>query len=74
VPVVIGPNNQKFQEARELLAKGGCFQISSYEHFEQLMNRFENEPEYLKESGEKASAYVESLAGATRKILSVIHL
>ena len=69
-PVIIGPNNKKFQEAQELLAAGGCFEIASYEDFEQLMNRFVQEPEFLKKSGQQAADYVMGKAGATRKILS----
>jgi 3-deoxy-D-manno-octulosonic-acid transferase len=69
-PVIIGPNNKKFQEAQELLAAGGCFEIASYEDFEQRMNRFVQEPEFLKKSGQQAADYVMGKAGATRKILS----
>ena len=69
-PVIFGPNNEKFQEAQELKRNGGGFEISNYEDFEQLMQRFETSPETRSEAGRNAAAYVESKAGATRKILS----
>ena len=73
VPVIFGPNNQKFQEAQDLKKSGG-FEISSYEDFEQLMNRFDADPKYLEEQGRQAGEYVKNLAGATRKVLTAVGL
>ncbi len=70
VPVVIGPNNKKFQEAQDLLAVGGSFEISTYEDFGQLMDRFQNNPQFLAEAGEKAGDFVKGKAGASQMILS----
>ena len=74
VPVIFGPENQKFQEAQGLKACGGGFEIKSYEDFEQLMKRFDADADYLHEAGRKAGDYVKSLAGATEKILSDIEI
>jgi hypothetical protein len=38
------------------------------------MQGFEEHPEVIKELGEKAGAYVSSLAGATQKVLSQVKL
>ncbi|MCR5678730.1 MAG: 3-deoxy-D-manno-octulosonic acid transferase [Prevotella sp.] len=73
-PVVFGPENQKFQEAQGLKACGGGFEIKDYDDFARLMDRFDSDPQYLSESGNKAGAYVQSLSGATRKILNDIEL
>ena len=73
VPVIFGPNNQKFQEAQDLKKSGG-FEISCYEDFEQLMNRFAADPQYLEEQGRQAGEYVKSLAGATNKVLTAVGL
>jgi len=74
VPVVIGPNNKKFQEAQELLAAGGCHEIGSYEDFERLMNRFDSDADYLSESGRQAGNYVKTKAGATQAVLARVQL
>ena len=74
VPVIFGPENQKFQEAQGLKTCGGGFEIKSYEDFEQLMKRFDADADYLHEAGRKAGDYVKSLAGATEKILSDIEI
>ena len=69
VPVFFGPNNQKFQEAQGLKKCGG-FEISSYEDFASLMDRFATDAPYLKEQGKKAGQFVQSLAGATKKVMA----
>ena len=74
VPVIFGPENQKFQEAQGLKACGGGFEIRNYDDFAQLMDRFGSDDAFLKDAGVKAGAYVESLAGATGKILSDVEL
>ena len=71
-PVVFGPENQKFQEAQGLKACGGGFEISSYDDFARLLDRFSNDPAFLAESSTAAADYVDSLTGATRKILADI--
>ena len=72
VPVIFGPNNQRFQEAQGLKACGGGFEIHGYEDFERLMNRFDQEPQTLQQAGDSAGAYVQSLAGATDKVFSEV--
>ncbi len=69
-PVIIGPNNKRFQEAQELLANGGCFEITCYDDFARIMERFTADDAFLTEAGNKASAYVKGKAGATSKILA----
>jgi 3-deoxy-D-manno-octulosonic-acid transferase len=73
-PVIIGPNNKKFQEAQELLSVGGCLEINNYTDFAQFMQRFEKEPAFLLESSKKAGDYVKSKSGATKEILSSVKL
>ena len=74
VPVIFGPNNQKFQEAQELKECGGGIEIRTYEDFEQLMDRFDNDSASLEEASRQTEHYVKSKAGATQLILSDITL
>ncbi len=74
VPVIIGPNNKKFQEAQELLTAGGCFEINGYDDFEHLMERFQKDSDFLKKAGECAGNYVKSKMGSTMKVLSSVKL
>ena len=74
MPVIFGPNNKNFIEAHGLIANGGGFEIASYEDFEGVMNRFINDEEAVKKAGAAAGRYVEGCTGATKKILSEVHL
>ena len=74
MPVVFGPNNKKFQEAQDLKACGGGFEITNYEEFEQLMERFASDEAFLKESGSNAGHFVKDQAGATDKVLASVEL
>ncbi len=74
VPVVIGPNNKKFQEAQELLAVGGCFEITDAISFTSLMERFQQDAAFLQSAGAKAGNYVKGKSGSTAKVLSFVKL
>jgi 3-deoxy-D-manno-octulosonic-acid transferase len=74
VPVIFGPNNERFQEAQGLKAVGGGFDFHTYEEFCQLMDRLSSDPQYLREIGEAAGKFVQGLAGATDMILSTVKL
>ena len=69
VPVFFGPNNQKFQEAQGLKQNGGL-EITDYESFASQMDRLAKDAGYLKAQGEQAGRFVESLSGATEKVLA----
>ncbi len=74
VPVIFGPNNQRFQEAHDLLVSGGGHQIDRYEDFERLLDAYSVDDNLRKADGEKSANYVNSKAGATDRILSAVEL
>lgn len=74
MPVIFGPNNQKFQEAQGLLKSGGGFEINTYEDFSGLMSSLMNDETFLKQAGDKAGTFVAHLAGATDKVLASVKL
>lgn len=74
MPVLFGPNHQRFQEAQELIKAKGGFEITDNSSFARMMQQFMTQQEYLRLSGEAAGSYVESKAGATHKILKQIDL
>lgn len=69
-PVIFGPNNQKFQEAQDLKACEGGFEITDAQSFANLMDRFSSDPDYLSHSSRKAGDYVADHVGATQKVLA----
>ncbi|MDO4190091.1 MAG: glycosyltransferase N-terminal domain-containing protein [Bacteroidales bacterium] len=68
MPVIFGPNYQKFQEAKDLLTKGDGYTISTFRRFENLTN----ELFYDKDAGKVAKAYVLSKRGATAVIMKEV--
>ncbi len=74
VPVIFGPNNKRFQEAQELLAVKGGFEINDERQFSELMTRLMTDEDYLHEHGKAAGDYVKGRAGAAGKILSEVNL
>ena len=69
-PVIFGPNNHKFQEAQDLKACEGGFEITDAQSFANLMDRFSSDPDYLSYSSRKAGDYVADHVGATQKVLA----
>ena len=74
VPVIFGPNNKRFQEAQELLAVKGGFEINDERQFSELMTRLMTDEDYLHEHGKAAGDYVKGRAGSAGKILSEVNL
>ena len=73
-PVIFGPENEKFQEAQELKQCGGGLEISGYDDFTRIMDRFAADATALQQAGKAAGDYVMGKAGATTKILAAARL
>ena len=72
IPVLFGPNNEKFREAQALKACGGSFEYQDDASFAALMDNFINNPEALKKAGEAAGGYINANAGAADKCFNAI--
>ncbi len=72
IPVIFGPNNERFQEAQGLKAAGGGFDIASADDFQRIMTLFMNDDKSLATAGKKAGLYVQSLAGVTERIFHLL--
>lgn len=69
VPVVFGPNHQKFMEAVQMKAIGGARVYENYDDFESILNAWLKDVESYKKAAESAGNYVKENAGATHKIM-----
>ena len=74
MPVLFGPNNKHFAEAQGLLQSGGGIEIEDYETFSLIMSQLSDGSAYYGTCGQEAGAFVQSLAGATKKVLSSVKL
>lgn len=73
VPVLFGPNHSKFNEANELIKRGGGFSISTEEELNSKIIRLFEDSAYRANCGKWGSSYIQSGKGATEKIISVLH-
>ena len=69
MPVIFGPNNERFREAQGLKKAQGGFDIASAEDFERIMLRLMTDASYMHDCGQHAGQFVEGMTGATPKIL-----
>ena len=65
IPVIIGPNHQRFAEAVALMENGGCKSIENAEDFTAIMDDFLANPSHIAAAGSAASRYINQNAGAT---------
>ncbi|MBD5305790.1 MAG: 3-deoxy-D-manno-octulosonic acid transferase [Bacteroides sp.] len=73
IPVIYGPNNKKFIEAREMAECGGGVPIASASDFETAANLLLGEDDKERRlKGDAAGKYIRSKLGATQKIYDFI--
>jgi 3-deoxy-D-manno-octulosonic-acid transferase len=72
VPVIFGPNYQKFREARDLIKCGGANSITDQDEFSSRINEYIAYTSLRHENGEKAKDYVSQNLNATHKIYEKI--
>lgn len=65
IPVIIGPNHQRFAEAVALIENGGCKSIENAEDFTAIMDDFLENPSHIAAAGTAAGHYINQNAGAT---------
>lgn len=73
IPVIIGPNNAKFQEAQDLKRCGGVVEIVTPEAFASSIDRLRTDAQYLAQSGKAAGHYIQQNAGAVDKIMAHVY-
>ncbi|MBN2481516.1 MAG: 3-deoxy-D-manno-octulosonic acid transferase [Bacteroidales bacterium] len=69
IPVIFGPNYQKFNEAIELIRLGGAFHIDKTSELEHLIIKLLSDTDFYKNSSAIAKDYVKSRTGATEHII-----
>jgi 3-deoxy-D-manno-octulosonic-acid transferase len=74
IPVLFGPNYQRFKEAKDLIAAGGGFSITNADGFNSRINELLAYSHLLQEAGEKAGEFVCRHTGATDLIFSKLFI
>ena len=71
IPVLFGPNNQRFQEAQDLKRLGGGFELTTTADLERTMDRLARDKQAYADAAAAAGRYVAGRSGATQKILEL---
>jgi len=74
IPVLFGPNYQKFREAREMIAAGGGFAIAGANEFNTRMDQLIADAAFRQRAGRIVADYVQQNSGVTDKILKELPL
>jgi len=74
LPLVIGPNYYKFNEAIDLVAEKGCFSIQNSEELNPLLTGFYSDKKHRVATGEKSFKYVKNNIGATQITINNLQL
>lgn len=72
VPIIIGPNYKKFQEAKDLIQLGGCLVVNNQEELTKVFQHLLENPEERRALGRKNQEYVLRNKNATQRILDTI--
>ena len=72
VPVLFGPNNKRFQEAQDLLACKGSFEVTDDDSFNTIISRLISDDKFRHQCGEASANYVKSRSGATDIIMKSV--
>ncbi len=73
IPVIFGPNYNKFKEARELIHEGGAITIKNEEDFRKAIKHLTDTPGERNRTSEICSAYIANHKGATAHILKHLY-
>ena len=72
-PVFFGPNYQKFQEAHDIIARGGGWSLrGEYDMEEGDFMHLMTHPEAMEKASQKCLEYMQQNLGSTDKILNTI--
>ncbi len=72
IPILIGPNYHKFNEALDLVKNKACFVVDDFNELSLQLDRFFQLNEMRTDAGKRAKKYVVDKTGATAKILEFI--
>jgi 3-deoxy-D-manno-octulosonic-acid transferase len=72
LPVIFGPNYQKFREARDLIGRRGAFAVSDKPEFSDVTEKIINDKEVFEQASRVCKVYVEEKRGASDIIMEFV--
>lgn len=71
LPIIFGPKYEKFEEARQFVARGGAFSVKNSEELEIVLQKL-RDPAFYEKASQAVQEYLEESKGATERILSFL--
>ncbi len=72
LPLIIGPNYNKFQEAVDLVALGSCKAVKDQEEIDLELQKLLNDVSYREQNGQISKDFISNNIGATKIIMDYI--
>ncbi|MFW5821950.1 MAG: 3-deoxy-D-manno-octulosonic acid transferase [Tangfeifania sp.] len=72
LPVIFGPNYQKFKEAVDLIKKGGAFTIKDFAELKAVLEKLLSNKKFLEKASAVNKEYVDENVGATFLIIKKV--
>ena len=72
IPVVIGPNYERFREAVDLVRKAGLLVVEDRQEFTDIMNKLVTNPDFRRQTGQINASYISEQQGASIQIMAHI--
>jgi len=72
LPVIFGPNYQKFKEAVDLTKRGGAFTVKDFGELKSIFEKLLNDKDYLEKVSSVSKKYVDENVGATLFIIKKV--
>lgn len=72
IPVLFGPNHDKFREACQLIERGGARSFNNYDTFAAIVEKYLSDTTAIQAAGEACSAYITENKGATDEVYNRI--
>lgn len=71
LPVIFGPKYEKFEEARQFVARGGAFPVHNTAELAAVLQKLED-PELYQKASAAVTGYLEESRGATQRIMAFL--
>jgi len=72
IPIIIGPNYQKFKEAKDLIDEKACISVQNSIEFDKAITLLFTDDGLRKNKGNIAKEYIANNVGSTQKIMNYI--
>ena len=71
LPIIFGPKYEKFEEARQFVARGGAFSVNNAAELALILAKL-RDPVFYQNASKAVSGYLEESRGATTKVMAFL--